>query len=144
MAITVIDDGIPNLDAVDTFTWTVAEANQPPTFDQDFLDRVDGEGAVISLSASASDLDVGDVLTYGASGLPPGLTIDTGTGLIIGTIDFTAAAGSPYAVTITVIDDGTPNLPALPDSFSWTVTNTINEVVKSNEEESTTARIQAT
>jgi hypothetical protein len=45
---------------------------------------------------------------YGATNLPPGLSINTSTGLISGTIAFTAAPG-PYAVSVTVRD--TPGLP---------------------------------
>ena len=41
-------------------------------------------------------------LTYAASGLPAGLSIDPATGLISGTIALSAASGSPYAVTVTV------------------------------------------
>ncbi|MDJ0924236.1 MAG: putative Ig domain-containing protein [Acidimicrobiia bacterium] len=122
--ITATDDGIPNLSAVDTFTWTVSESNRPPVFDQDLLDRIDAEGAPISLSAAATDPDSGDIVTYGATGLPPGLSIDPGSGLISGTIDYNAAAGSPYAVTITATDNGTPPESAVPDTFTWTVNNT--------------------
>ncbi|MDJ0498781.1 MAG: putative Ig domain-containing protein, partial [Acidimicrobiia bacterium] len=122
--ITVTDDGIPNLGATDTFTWTVSELNRPPVFDQDLLDRTDAEGAVISLSAAATDPDAGDSIVYGATGLPPGLSIDPGAGLISGTIGYTAAAASPYAVTITATDDGSPPESAVPDTFTWTVDNT--------------------
>ncbi|MCP3998380.1 MAG: hypothetical protein GY722_25445, partial [bacterium] len=122
--ITARDDGIPNLSSVDTFDWTVTELNQPPVFDQDLPDRIDAEGSVISLPSPATDPDNADILTYGAVGLPPGLSIDTGTGLISGTIDYTAAAASPHAVIITSTDDGAPNESAVPDTFSWTVSNT--------------------
>jgi cold shock CspA family protein len=122
--IVVVDDGIPNLSATDTFTWTVSEMNQAPVFDQDLPDRSDAEGAVISLSASASDPDGGDVLAYGATGLPPGLSIDPISGLITGTIDHTAASASPYAATITASDDRAPSQSATPDTFTWTVSNT--------------------
>ena len=122
--ITVTDDGAPSLSDTDTFTWTVTNVNEAPTFSQDLLDRTDAENATISLSAAASDDDTGDTLLYGAVGLPSGLSIDTGSGLISGTIDFTAAAGSPYSVSITVQDDGTPVMSATPDTFTWTVTNT--------------------
>ena len=43
------------VDATDTFSWTVTNTNQDPTFDQDLLDRTDAEGDVISLSAGATD-----------------------------------------------------------------------------------------
>ena len=84
------------------------------------MTRTDAEGDVISLDAGATDPD-GDTLTYAASGLPTGLSIDADTGLISGTLGFNAAAGSPYSVSVTVRDglavDAT-------DTFAWTVTNT--------------------
>ena len=114
-----VRDGLA-VDATDTFSWTVTNTNQNPTFDQNLGDRTDAEGDLISLDAGATDPD-GDTLTYAASGLPAGLSIDTATGEISGTISLSAASGSPYAVSVTVRDglavDAT-------DTFSWTVTNT--------------------
>ncbi len=122
VSVTVRDTpGLPD-DATDTFSWTVTEPppNGPPTFNQDLPNRTDAEGAVISLSAAATDPD-GDTLVYGATNLPPGLTINTSSGLISGTIAFSAAPG-PYAVSVTVRD--TPGLPNdATDTFSWTVTD---------------------
>jgi len=93
--------------------------DQPPIFDQDLPDRTDAEGAAISLFSHASDAN-GDSLTYAASGLPPGLTINSSTGLISGTISAGAATGSPYAVNVTVSDDGGATVGAT-DTFSWSV-----------------------
>jgi hypothetical protein len=112
------------VDATDTFSWTVTDVvvpppNRNPTFDQDLGNRTDPEGTVISLDAGATDLD-GDPLTYAATNLPPGLTINTASGLITGTIGATAAPG-PYAVSITV-RDGPTTIDAT-DTFSWTVTD---------------------
>ena len=94
------------MDATDSFSWTVTNTNQEPTFDQNLGDRTDAEGDLISLDAGATDLD-GDTLTYAATGLPAGLSIDTASGLISGTIALNAAAGSPYAVAVTVRDGST-------------------------------------
>jgi hypothetical protein len=96
--------------------------DQDPTFDQNLPDRSDAQGAVVSLSAHATDPD-NDPLTYSATGLPPGLTINAGTGLISGTISSTAAAGSPYPVSVRVSDDGGASVGAV-DTFAWTVTST--------------------
>ncbi|MCP3972857.1 MAG: hypothetical protein GY720_00020, partial [bacterium] len=124
VAISVTDDGIPNLSDIDTFTWTITDMNQPPSFDQDIGDQADAEGSAVTLSAAATDPDGSDLLTYAAIGLPNGLTIDDGSGLISGTIDYSASSGSPFAVTITATDNGVPNLGATPDTFFWTVANT--------------------
>ncbi len=59
------------------------------------------EGATVNYSASATDPD-GDVLTFSASGLPPGLNLDANTGAITGVLPYTAAGS--YTVTITVDD----------------------------------------
>jgi hypothetical protein len=91
--------------------------NSPPVVDP-VADQVNQDGDVIAgLQVVASDPDVGDVLTYAATGLPPDLVIDSGTGLVTGTIAANASAGSPYAVTVDV-SDGTDTTPV---NFQWTV-----------------------
>ncbi|GJM29143.1 MAG: hypothetical protein DHS20C17_17780 [Cyclobacteriaceae bacterium] len=57
------------------------------------------ENDEVELQIIAGDADPGGTLTYAASGLPPTLSIDAGTGLITGTV--TISSGS-YSVTITV------------------------------------------
>ena len=101
VSVTVRDGAL--VDATDTFSWTVTNTNQDPTFDQNLGDQTDAEGDLISLDAGATDPD-GDTLTYAASGLPAGLSINTATGEISGTISLSAASGSPYAVSVTVRD----------------------------------------
>ncbi|MDJ0959734.1 MAG: putative Ig domain-containing protein [Acidimicrobiia bacterium] len=96
--------------------------NSPPVFGQDLQDRSDAEGAVVSIPSPATDPDVGDELSYSAVGLPPGVSIDPASGLISGTIDLLAGSGSPYAVTVTVADDGIP-VEHADDGFVWTVTD---------------------
>src|SRR5207248_3101193 len=66
------------------------------------------EGQAVSLQIRASDPD-NDALTYSATGLPPGLSINPTTGLISGTIPSTAVVGSPsqdFPVTV-IASDGT-------------------------------------
>jgi glucose/arabinose dehydrogenase len=71
-------------------------------------------GSIISLQLQGSDPD-GQALTWSASGLPAGLAINAGNGLIGGTVSLTAAAS--YNVTVTARDPlgltGTV-------SFTWT------------------------
>jgi len=80
-------------------------------------DQVSTEGASIGLQIEASDADVDDTLSYSASGLPDGLTIDPVTGLISGTVAAGAAAGSPFASEVTVDDGSDP----VTIQFDWTV-----------------------
>ena len=93
-------------------------ANTGPAFSQNLQDRTDDEGAAVSLSAAATDADT-DPISYAATGLPPGLSIDASTGLISGTVSSTAASGSPYPASITA-SDGTATAT---DTFSWTITH---------------------
>jgi Carbohydrate binding module (family 6)/Ricin-type beta-trefoil lectin domain/Putative Ig domain len=71
-------------------------------------------GTATSLQVSASDSASGQTLTYGATGLPAGLSINSSTGLISGTP--TTAGTSSVTVTAT---DGTGASGTA--SFSWTV-----------------------
>jgi hypothetical protein len=71
-------------------------------------------GTAASLQIAASDSASGQTLTYSASGLPAGLSVNSSTGLISGTP--TTAATSTVTVTAT---DGTGASGST--SFTWTV-----------------------
>jgi hypothetical protein len=116
IAVTVTaSDGSGDSSPMTSSAATVANTN--PTFNQDLSDRSNAEGDAIAFSASASDPDE-DPLTYGATGLPPGLTIDVGSGLISGSIASGAAGSSPYTVAVTVGDGATVDAT---DMFTWVV-----------------------
>ena len=85
----------------------VGIVNSPPVFAQDLPDRTDPEGAGVGLTATATDAD-GDALTYTATGLPPGVAIDTSRGTLSGTIGDGATAGSPYPTAVAVTDGDAP------------------------------------
>lgn len=70
-------------------------------------------GGSVSLQISASD-SAGAALTYGATGLPTGLSINSSTGLISGT----ASTAGTYSATVTARDSTGASGSA---SFSWTV-----------------------
>jgi len=70
-------------------------------------------GSSVSLQISASDSG-GATLTYSASGLPTGLSINSSTGLISGT----ASTAGTYSVTVTASDSTGASGSA---SFTWTV-----------------------
>jgi hypothetical protein len=71
-------------------------------------------GTAASVQISASDSAGGQTLTYSASGLPPGLSINSATGLISGA---PTAAGT-FAVTVTVTDATGASGSA---AFTWTI-----------------------
>jgi len=71
-------------------------------------------GTAVSLPISASDSASGQTLTYSATGLPAGLSINSATGVISGTP--TTAATSTVTITAT---DGTGASGSA--SFSWTM-----------------------
>ncbi|MBC8767885.1 putative Ig domain-containing protein, partial [Arenibacter sp. BSSL-BM3] len=106
--VTVTDDGTPAESTTVSFTWNVTDVpvNQAPVVTNPGV-QTGVEGDVISLQIAATDPE-DDGMTYSAITLPTGLSIDTATGLISGTIATGAAANSPYAVEVTVTDDGTP------------------------------------
>ena len=123
VTVTVTDDGAPTPEATDAnFTWTVNEliVNTPPVVT--IGDQTNTEGDVVSLLVNATDADVpAQTLTYAATNLPTGLSIDANTGEISGTIAAGANANSPYSVTVTVTDDGAPAPESTDETFSWTV-----------------------
>ena len=79
-------------------------------------DQINTEGDAVALQVMANDED-GDTLVFSATNLPPGLSLDANSGLISGTLADTAAARSPYTVTVTVQDASA----SADVTFTWTV-----------------------
>ena len=105
--------------ASQSFTWTVTETDTTPTLAVQ-PNRTNAEGDVVDVQLTgAADVD-GDTPTWSAAGLPAGLGIST-SGRITGTVSYQSAAGSPYAVTVTVRD---PAGHSASRPFTWTITNT--------------------
>jgi hypothetical protein len=112
VTVTVSDGALSTSGA---FTWTVTDAplpNQPPTLTPPG-NRSNTVGQTVALQLLGADSN-GDVLTYSATGLPPGLTLGGGTGLISGTL----TTPGTFAVTATVSDGALSTSAA----FTWTVT----------------------
>ncbi len=84
-------------------------------------DQTDNSGTAITpLPISATDSDTSEVLTYGATGLPSGLSIDSTTGVISGTP--ATATGSPFTVHVTATDTTGASGSA---TFTWTIHNVV-------------------
>src|SRR5262249_22532535 len=75
--------------------------------------QLDGRLTPVSLQLVATDPD-STVLTYSATGLPPGLSINSATGLISGTL---TSATATYNVSATVSDGSLSDT----EAFTWTV-----------------------
>ncbi|SFZ92719.1 Uncharacterized conserved protein YjdB, contains Ig-like domain [Flaviramulus basaltis] len=82
-------------------------------------DILDGSLVVI---ASGGDGN----LSYTASGLPPGVSIESTNGQIGGTISSSADTDTPYNVTITIDDEDSFSNDAITLNFIWTVINPNN------------------
>ncbi|MBJ7881022.1 malectin domain-containing carbohydrate-binding protein [Gelidibacter salicanalis] len=102
-----------------TITVVSDSTNMPPAVTNPNT-QTSVEGDVITLQISATDPEAGSI-SYAATGLPNGLSIDATTGLISGTISIGASSNSPYTVEVTVVDDGTPQQSTMV-TFIWNVT----------------------
>ena len=100
----------------ETVTITVNNVNRAPVLDA-IGEKGVNEGATLSFTVSGTDAD-GQTLTYGASGLPTGAALDTGTGGFSWSPGY-ASAGD-YDVTFSV-SDGT-------DTDTETVTIVVSNV----------------
>src|SRR5262249_40255649 len=99
-----------------SFTWTISQA--PPTLTHPGA-QASTENVPVSFQVAANDPD-GYTLTYSATNLPAGLSIDASTGLITGTVPlgtFSSSGGS-FASQIQVTDS--QGLSAT-QSFTWDV-----------------------
>jgi hypothetical protein len=123
ITVTVADNGTPDLSDSQNFSLTVTNANQAPVLAL-IGDQSGDEGIMLIVPLSASDFD-GDGITFSQSGLPGfcGLTDNlNGTGDI--TCDPLTGDVGTYPITVTVTDNGSPNL-----SDSETFNIVVNAVV---------------
>jgi uncharacterized protein (TIGR03118 family) len=93
-------------------TWNV----NPVVEVSPIANRTNAEGDTVSLQVSATDAK-SQTLSFSATHLPTGLSINATTGLISGPISLGAASGSPYATQVTA-SDGTFSDTQM---FTWTV-----------------------
>jgi hypothetical protein len=120
-----VDDGTTQ-DTI-TFTWNVADTT-PPGFTIPGLVNntlTNNEGDSVNISTSPVDADAG---TITASNLPPGLSIDSTTGQITGTID-TPANGGPADGTYNVSISASDGSVVGGTTFTWVVNDTAPPVL---------------
>ena len=103
------------LSVEDTFTWTVSEVNPSPIMDQPIAQNA-SEGSSPSLQITGSDPE-GGTLTWSATNLPPGLSINS-SGLITGYLNYKSAG--TYYPTIQVSE---PEGLIRTISFTWIIAN---------------------
>ncbi|MGH9921324.1 MAG: tandem-95 repeat protein, partial [Nitrososphaerales archaeon] len=125
-----------NFNGVDTFTYTASDGNGGfdtatvtvtvnAVNDEPVLgaigDQTIDEQTLLTFTATATDVDIGQTLTFSLIGAPAGVSITSGG---VFTWTPTEAQGSGvYTFDVVVTDDGSPNL-----SDSETIDVTVNEV----------------
>lgn len=109
----IINDGTVDSDP-DTVLIEVAAANQPPVINST-PDTTATVGQLYSYQVTATDPNVGDVLTYSLPTRPEGMTIGAATGLIAWTPTTTQVGG--HSVRVEVRDQG-----GLTDEQGFTIT----------------------
>jgi VCBS repeat-containing protein len=126
-----ISDGEGGLSTA-TITVTINGANDAPEVvpGNEIPDQNGNDAETITsidVTGAFTDVDNTDVLTYSATGLPAGLTLNPSTGIISGTLDNSASQGGPgsngvYTVVVTA-NDG--NGGTVSDTFTYTVGNPV-------------------
>ena len=119
----VTDNGTPALDDFEAVALVVSAApNQAPVLGA-IGNKTVNELATLTFTATATDPNSGDVLTFSLdAGAPAGATISGSTGAFSWTPTEAQGPGS-FPITVRVTDDGTPQL-----SDNETITVTVNEV----------------
>jgi hypothetical protein len=98
------------------FTWTINSATGNTVTVTNPGNQTTASGTAVSLQISATDSASGQTLTYSATGLPAGLSINSSTGLITGTP--TTAGTNSVTVTAKDTTGATGSAP-----FTWTITS---------------------
>jgi len=113
-SVTVTATDTTNASGSASFTWTINPVGGNTVTVTNPGNQTGTVGTAVSLQIHASDSATGQTLTYSATGLPAGLSINSSTGLISGT-PTTAATSS---VTVTATDTTNASGSA---SFTWTI-----------------------
>ena len=115
-----ISDGQGGTDTANV-SGTVTAVNDAPVVSAPLADITRNDGDAVSINAGAAFTDVdGPGATYSVTGLPVGLSINTATGEISGTIDNSASVTDPFTIVVTR-NDGAGG--SVSDTFILTVLN---------------------
>ncbi|MCK9507104.1 MAG: VCBS domain-containing protein [Pigmentiphaga sp.] len=79
--------------------------------------------ATLDMKTFFNDVEDGTILSYTATGLPDGLSIDAATGLISGTLTNNASQGGTGGVHTVVVTATDSDGASTTQTFTWTVTN---------------------
>ncbi|MCA0422558.1 MAG: tandem-95 repeat protein [Proteobacteria bacterium] len=115
-----------------TVSITVVPVNGPPVVTGTIPTQTGTDLSTPTLDISSCFADPqNDPLTFTATGLPPGLSINAATGVISGTVAQNAGVSGPtsngvYSVVITATD---PSGLSVNHTFSWTITNPAPDAV---------------
>lgn len=105
LRVKVTDDGVPPLSATNSFTVEVRFLNRPPVLDP-IADKTVDEMTLLQFTATASDPDAGQMLTFSFGAPPPaGATLDPATGAFAWTPTEAQGPGL-YPITLVVTDNG--------------------------------------
>ncbi len=119
VTVRVTDNGAPNLATDQSFSITVSNTNDAPTFDNAGTTSAT-EDSLYSYDANATDID-GDTLTYSLTTSPSGMSINSSTGVVSWTPTNAQAQSGSNVHDVTVrIFDGTVNVD---QSYQITVSN---------------------
>ena len=119
-----------------TLAITVTGQNDAPVLTAEVPDQTgtDAGAALLDVSAFFSEIDLGDSLTFAATGLPADLTLST-AGIISGTWSRDASQNAPYRITIAATDGSGQTAQ---DTFDWDVSNP-KPVARDNARDTTAA-----
>jgi hypothetical protein len=122
VTIRVTDNGTPSRSASETITITVAAAANPPPVLSPIGNKTVNEGTPLTFTATATDPDAGQTLTFSLLNAPTGASINASTGVFSWTPTESQGPGS-FSMTVRVTDNGSPNL-----FDEEQITVTVNEV----------------
>ncbi|MDO9104569.1 MAG: Ig-like domain-containing protein, partial [Methylovulum sp.] len=115
-----------------TVTITINGVNTAPTSSV-ITPQIHTDGRYVDVDVDSKFADIDGTLTYSASGLPAGLSINPVTGKISGTVDKNASdqaddnnGSQSYTVTVTATDNNSATSNQI---FNWTINNVAPDAV---------------